>query len=85
MIKDHFYCRPIGDINVKGISHQLRTYEVVGDFKDLGPEQKIETEIGGFKVSLDPNSLDSETTQQAREALRTALAALDAQDDNESG
>jgi adenylate cyclase len=85
LIKDHFYCRPIGDINVKGISHQLRTYEVVGEFKDLGPEQKIETEIGDFKVSLDPNSLDSEATQQAREALRTALAALDAQDDNESG
>jgi PAS domain S-box-containing protein len=85
LIKDHFYCRPLGDINVKGISHQLRTYEVVGDFKSLGPEQKIETEIGSFKVSLDPNSLDSKATQQAREALRTALAALDAQDDNASG
>ena len=84
LIKDHFYCRPIGDINVKGISHQLRTYEVVGEFKNLGPEQKIETEIGDFKVSLDPNSLDSEATQQAREALRTALAALDAQDNNAS-
>ena len=82
LIKDHFYCRPIGDIHVKGISHQLRTYEVVGEFKNLGPEHKIETEIGNFKVSLDPNSLDSEATQQAREALRTALAALDAQDDN---
>lgn len=85
LIKDHFYCRPIGDIKVKGISHQLRTYEVVGDFRSLGPEQKIETEIGDFKVSLDPNSLDSEATQQAREALRTALAALDAKDDNASG
>jgi PAS domain S-box-containing protein len=84
LIKDHFYCRPIGDIHVKGISHQLRTYEVVGEFKNLGPEQKIETEIGDFKVSLDPNSLDSEATQQAREALRTALAALDAQDNNAS-
>ncbi|MCJ7781059.1 MAG: adenylate/guanylate cyclase domain-containing protein [Acidimicrobiia bacterium] len=82
LIKDHFYCRPIGDINVKGISHQLRTYEVVGEFRNLGPEQKIETEIGDFKMSLDPNSLDSEATQQAREALRTALAALDAQDNN---
>jgi len=85
LIKDHFYCRPIGDISVKGISHQLRTYEVVGEFKNLGPEQKIETEIGDFRVSLDPNSLDSEATQQAREALRTALAALDAQDNNAAG
>ena len=83
LIKDHFYCRPLGDINVKGISHQLRTYEVVGEFKSLGPDQKIETEMGGFEVSLDPNSLDSAGTQQAREALQTALAALDAQDDND--
>jgi adenylate cyclase len=82
LVKDDFYCRPLGDINVKGISHQLRTYEVVGEFKNLGPEQKIETEIGDFKVSLDPNSLDSEATQQAREALQTALAALDARDEN---
>jgi len=83
LVKDHFYCRPMGDINVKGISHQLRTYEVVGEFKDLGPDQKIETDIGGFKVSLDPTSLDGAETQQAREALHTALAALDAQSDSE--
>ncbi len=85
LIKDQFYCRPIGDINVKGISHQLRTYEVVGEFKNLGPDQRIETEIGDFKMSLDPNSLGSEATQQAREALRTALASLDAQDDHAPG
>ena len=84
LIKDHFYCRPIGDINVKGISHQMRTYEVVGEFRNLPPDQRIETEIGDFRVSLDPNSLDSEGAQQAREALRTALAALDAQDDHGS-
>ena len=83
LIKDQFYCRPIGDISVKGISHQLRTYEVVGEFQNLGPDQRIETEIGDFKVSLDPNSLDTEATQRAREALHTALAALDAQDDAE--
>jgi class 3 adenylate cyclase len=82
LVKDHFYCRPLGDNNFKGISHQLRTYEVVGDFKSLGPEQKIESEIGDFKVSLDPNSLDSEATQQAREALQSALAALDARDED---
>ncbi|MGI9584113.1 MAG: PAS domain S-box protein [Acidimicrobiia bacterium] len=77
LIKDEFYCRPIGDVNVKGISHDLRTYEVVGDFKDLGPELRIEEEIGDFKVSLDPNSLDADSTVKAREALLSALAALD--------
>jgi PAS domain S-box-containing protein len=77
LVKDVFYCRPIGDVTVKGISHQLRTYEVVAEFADLGPRERIETEIGDFKMSLDPNSLNSESAEQAREALRSALAALD--------
>lgn len=82
LVKHHFYCRPIGDISVKGISHQLRTYEVVGQFSDLGPNERIETEIGDFRVSLDPKTLDSEGAEQAREALRSALAALDARADD---
>jgi PAS domain S-box-containing protein len=77
LIKDVFYCRPIGDVTVKGISHQLRTYEVVAEYADLGSNERIETEIGDFKMSLDPNSLNSESAEQAREALRSALAALD--------
>ncbi|MEE8406234.1 MAG: PAS domain S-box protein [Acidimicrobiia bacterium] len=77
LVKDVFYCRPIGDVTVKGISHQLRTYEVVAEFADLGSRERIEAEIGDFKMSLDPNSLDSESAEHAREALRSALAALD--------
>lgn len=77
LVKDVFYCRPIGDVSVKGISHQLRTYEVIAEFADLGPTERIESEIGDFKVSLDPSSLDSASAEQAREALRSALAALD--------
>jgi PAS domain S-box-containing protein len=77
LVKDVFYCRPIGDVSVKGISHQLRTYEVVAEFADLGSRERIEAEIGDFKMSLDPNSLDSESAEHAREALRSALAALD--------
>jgi PAS domain S-box-containing protein len=77
LIKDVFYCRPIGDVNVKGISHDLRTYEVIGEFNDLGPDVRIEAEIGDFKVSLDPNTLDADAARRARDALLNALAALD--------
>jgi adenylate cyclase len=80
LIKDDFYCRPIGDVNVKGISHQLRTYEVVGEFKDLGREVRIEAEIGDFRVSLDPSSLDADAAARARQALESALAALESGD-----
>jgi hypothetical protein len=31
----------MGDINVNGISHELRTYEVVADFRDIGSERKV--------------------------------------------
>jgi adenylate cyclase len=76
LVKDTYYCRPIGDVSVKGISHQLRTYEVVAEYADLGPGKRIESEIGDFRVSLDPSNLDSESAEKAREALRSALAAL---------
>lgn len=77
LIKDEIYCRPIGDVSVKGISHQLRTYEVVGEFGQLAAEDRIEAEIGDFTLSLDPGSLDSESAARAREALQNALAALE--------
>jgi hypothetical protein len=71
----------MGDINVNGISHELRTYEVVADFRDIGSERKVEADISGFKVSLDPSKLDLNEKHQAREVLRSALAAPDAQGD----
>lgn len=77
LVKDTFYCRPIGDVTVKGISHPLRTYEVVGEFGKLDEGTRIETDMKGLKVSLDPESLDSESAEKAREALRSALAALE--------
>jgi adenylate cyclase len=80
LIKEEFYCRPLGDVHMKGISHDLRAYEVIGEFKDLGADLRIEEEIGDFKVSLDPKSLDADSTQKAREALLNALAALEPSD-----
>jgi hypothetical protein len=38
----------MGDINVNGISHELRTYEVVADFRDIGSERKVEADISSF-------------------------------------
>ncbi len=62
----------------------MRTYEVGRRVPQPATGSRIETEISDFRVSLDPNSLDSQGAQQAREALRTALAALDAQADHSS-
>ena len=77
LIRDEIYCRPIGDVRVKGVSHELRTYEVVDFFDALGPQEKVGAELAGFNLMFDTRSFDPLETEKAREALRTALAALD--------
>ena len=79
LVKDLFYCRPIGDVSVKGVSHPLRTYEVVGEIGDLNGE-RIETELTGLQFKLDPHNLHADELDEAREALMTALAALESRD-----
>ncbi|MGA7270992.1 MAG: PAS domain S-box protein, partial [Acidimicrobiia bacterium] len=79
LIKDEIYCRPIGDVKVKGVSHALHTYEVVGEFGSLGPRERIEAELSGFNLVLDPTSLGPEEAAKAREALQNALAVLEQQ------
>lgn len=77
LIKDEIYCRPLGEVDLKGISHRMQTYEVVGEFKDLPTAHRIEAEFGDFNLSLDPHGLDPKSAERAREALRSALAALE--------
>lgn len=81
LVKDVFYCRPVGDLKVRGISHKLRIYEVVGYYSELGPTARIEAEFGDFKLSLDPSTLGGEQAGKAREALQAALQALEPADD----
>lgn len=76
LVKDQIYCRPIGDIRVKGVSHELRTYEVVGEFDRLHPKERIEAATEGFNLLLDPSELNPYEADRARQALETALKAL---------
>jgi hypothetical protein len=50
---------------------------VVGEYAELNMDSLIQAKIGDFNRTLDPKSLDPESAAQAREALKTALAALD--------
>lgn len=76
LVKDQIYCRPIGDIRVKGVSHDLRTYEVVGEFDALRPKDRIEAATEGFNLLLDPSELNPYEAARARQALESALKAL---------
>lgn len=77
LVRDDIYCRPIGDVRLKGLSHELRTYEVVGDFESLPTEQRIGAIMDGFDLKLDPTSLAPDQARKAREALKAALDALE--------
>jgi PAS domain S-box-containing protein len=77
LIKDEIYCRPMGEIKVKGIAHELRTYEVIAPIDELGAMgTPIHAEGAGFHLQLDPTALGDDT-DAARQALRDALAALE--------
>jgi PAS domain S-box-containing protein len=76
LVKDEIYCRPIGDIRVKGVSHDMRTYEVVGDFDNLKERGLIEEEGDGFNLVLDPAELSPDEARRARRALQDALQVL---------
>lgn len=78
LVKDEIYCRPIGDVKVKGVARELRMYEVVGPIGMLSGRAAPIHQVGsGFTLTLDPGSLAAEDAERARETLRRALAALD--------
>jgi adenylate cyclase len=81
LVKDEIYCRPVGDIMVKGIAHELRTYEVVGEMDEVRASSPvIHAATGGFNLQLDPAALAGEEATAARKALQDALAALEGRD-----
>ncbi len=77
LVREEFYCRPVGDLKVRGIGYALRTYEVVDRYEDIGPDTRIQAEIGDFRLTLDPKALDRESAARAKEVLETALSALE--------
>jgi PAS domain S-box-containing protein len=81
LIKDKIYCRPIGEVKVKGIAHELRTYEVVGPLDEIKEAAEIKAAAAGFNLQLDPAAMGHGETEIARRALRQALDALEPVDD----
>ncbi|MBT3628176.1 MAG: PAS domain S-box protein, partial [Rhodospirillaceae bacterium] len=78
LIKDEIYCHPIGEVNVKGISHPLKTYEAVSTREDyLRGAKPIADAFDGFRVTLDPMSLAPGDRRRAENSLRKALEALE--------
>lgn len=78
LVKDKIYCRPMGEIAVKGVAHKLRTYEAVGSRDNLSQSGvPVEASATGFSLALDPMAIAADDTEAAKTALKAALAALD--------
>jgi PAS domain S-box-containing protein len=76
LIKDEIYCRPVGEVKVKGLAYPIHTYEVAGLMSERhhGP---IVERAGGFSLDFDPSRLAPEEAEAARRALERALGALE--------
>jgi PAS domain S-box-containing protein len=78
LVKDTILCRPTGEIQVKGISHPIKTYEALATHEDAGAHGKrVVMQKEGFQLSMDQSVLSEEDRQSAREALSEALLILD--------
>lgn len=78
LVKDEIYCRPMGEIAVKGVAHKLRTYEAVGSRDNLSQSGvPVEASATGFSLALDPMAIAADDAESAKTALKAALAALD--------
>ncbi|MEE8330301.1 MAG: PAS domain S-box protein [Acidimicrobiia bacterium] len=78
LVKDEIYCRPTGDIKVKGVAHELRTYEVISPLDEYRDGAlPINAEASGFNLQFDPSAITTQDTEAARDALRAALTALE--------
>lgn len=54
LVKDTIMCRDKGNINVKGISHPIKVYQVVDLRKNLGANQSyFEQHLDGFTMYMD--------------------------------
>ena len=84
LVKDEIHCRPMGGIMVKGVAHELRTYEVIGPLEELDQSGvSIEPSGTGFNLDIDPTTISADEAEDAKRALRAALAALDDRSDEE--
>lgn len=77
LVNDAIESEPVGEIKVKGISHPIKTYSVVGRRIADGELRPVAADRAGFKLLLDPAALDDAGADAARASLRRALAALD--------
>jgi len=80
LIKDEVECAPVGEMNLKGIGHPVKTYKVVGE---VNPETK--KDIKYFKINddgelalknltINPNKIEEDEAEEIIKSLKIAIA-----------
>jgi class 3 adenylate cyclase len=73
-VKDRILCEERGQINVKGISYPVATYQVIDSFDVLGSDrQLIREEQPNLKLDLDIDAMSMDERESAAKVLRSAL------------
>jgi adenylate cyclase len=73
LVKDHFATAPVGDLDMKGLAHPIKTHEVLRRNAETG---------SSFQLEFDPTNLAPEDTEAAKEALRRALEQMESDSGN---
>ncbi|MBU3070821.1 adenylate/guanylate cyclase domain-containing protein [Aestuariicella sp. G3-2] len=77
LCRETIMCRDKGEIGVKGFSHPIKVYSVVGLRKDLGKNQNyFEHSLDGFSMHLDMDKVRNYDRERAIKALEAAADAL---------
>lgn len=77
LVKDVVMCRDQGEINVKGLTHPVRIYQVVDFRKDLGKGQTwFEENMAGFSMHMDLEKIRNYDKDRVVEMLNNAADRL---------
>ena len=77
LVKDVVMCRDQGEINVKGLTHPVRIYQVVDFRKDLGKGQTwFEESMTGFSMHMDLEKIRNYDKDRVVEMLNNAASRL---------
>lgn len=77
LVKDIVMCRDQGEINVKGLTHPVRIYQVVDFRRDLGKGQTwFEENMTGFSMHMDLEKIRNYDKERVVELLSIAADRL---------
>lgn len=77
LVKDAFDCEKQGRVQVRGISHPVATYRVLGPRPESSSTAVLSLPVPHMRLEIEPDLMSDEERRQAAAALRTVLAIIE--------